>query len=79
MDLVVNLKTMQQPTILVTFFQTREYSHRTIGIELVQFFIVATSIVFIIIVINCQLAFKLDHQILSRQSSNFSFFQILLA
>ena len=64
MGLVVNLKTMQQPTILVTFFQTREYSHRTIGIELVQFFIVATSIVFIIIVINCQSAFKRDHQVL---------------
>ena len=64
MGLVVNLKTMQQPTILVTFFQIREYIHRTIGIELVYFFIIATSIVFIIIVINCQLAFKLDHQVL---------------
>ena len=35
MGLVVNLKTMQRPAMLVTFFQIREYSHRTIGIELV--------------------------------------------
>ena len=34
MGLVVNFKTMQQPTILVTFFQIREYSQRTIGVEL---------------------------------------------
>ena len=33
--LVVNLKAMQLPTILVTFFQIREYIHTTIGIELV--------------------------------------------
>ena len=62
MGLVVNFQTMQQPTILVTFFQIREYSqdyrHRASLI-----FIIATSIVFIIIVINCQLAFKLDHQV----------------
>ena len=56
MGLVVNLKAMQQPTIL---------------------FIIATSIVFIIIVINCQLAFKLDHQVLGRQSSNLSFLNFL--
>ena len=35
MGLVVNLKTMQKPTILVTFSQIREYSHRTTAIELV--------------------------------------------
>ena len=34
MGLVINFKTMQQPTILVTFFQMREYSQRTIGVEL---------------------------------------------
>ena len=28
---LLNLKTMQQPTILVTFFQIWDYSHRTIG------------------------------------------------
>ena len=60
MGLVVNFKTMQQPTNLMTFFQIIV---RTIGIELVYFFILATSIVFIIIVINSQLAFKLDHQV----------------
>ena len=63
MDLVVNFKTMQQPTLLVTFFKIREYSqdyrHRASLI-----FTIATSIVFIIIVINCQLAFKLDYQVL---------------
>ena len=52
MGLVVNFQTMQQPTILVTFFQIREYSqdyeHRASLI-----FIRTTSIVFIIIVINC--------------------------
>ena len=64
MSLVVNLKTMQQATILVTYFQIREYRHKFIGIELAQFFIIATSIVFIIIVFNCQLAFKIDHQVL---------------
>ena len=65
MGLVVNLKTMQQPTILVTiFFQIREYSHRTKGIELVYSFIIVTSIDFIVIVINCQLDSKLDHQVL---------------
>ena len=55
MGLVVNFKTMQQPTILVTFFQIRE------------FFIIATSIgfKFIIIVINCQTGFKLDYQVLA--------------
>ena len=59
MGLVVNFKTMQQPTILVTFFQMREYSQRTIGVELASwlasliFFIIATSIAFIIIAINC--------------------------
>ena len=67
MGLVVNFKTKQQPTNLVTFFKS-ESIVRTIGIELVQFFIIATSIVFIIIVfiiivINSQLAFKLDHQV----------------
>ena len=53
MGLVVNFKTMQQPTILVTFFQIREYSQDDMH-----------SVVIIIIVFNCQLAFKLDHQVL---------------
>ena len=52
MGLVVNFKTMQQPTILVTFFQIREYSQDY------------RHSVIIIIVFNCQLAFKLDHQVL---------------
>ena len=60
MGLVVNFKTMQQPLNLMTFFQIIV---RAIGIELVYFFILATSIVFNIIVINSQLDFKLDHQV----------------
>ena len=39
-------------------------SHRSIGIEFVQFFIIASSIVSIIIAIYCEVAFKLDHQVL---------------
>ena len=68
MGLVVNCKTVQQPTILVTFFQITESivrtRHRGRGIEIVKVFIIATSIVFIILVINCQLAFKFDNQVL---------------
>ena len=68
MGLVVNSETKQQPTILVTFFQITEIivrtTHKGIGIEKVYVFIIATSIVFIFFVINCQLAFKLDHQVL---------------
>ena len=45
MGLVINFKKIEQPTILVIFFEIRGY----------------TSIVFIIIVINCQLAFNLDN------------------
>ena len=78
MSLVVNLKTMEQSTILVIFFQITEYSLRTIGIELVYFFIIATRIVFIIIVINCQLAsFDFYYQVLGRQSSNLPFLNSL--
>ena len=66
MGFVVNFKTMQHPTILMTFFQIREYNqdyrHRASLI-----FIIVTSIVFIIIVINCHLAFKLDHQVLQTE------------
>ena len=50
---------------LVTFLQIRDI---LIGLQAQSqsnFFIIATSIiVFIIIVINCHLAFKLDHQVL---------------
>ena len=60
MGLVVNFKTMQQLTILVTFFQIN-YRHRAS----LFFFIIATSIVSIIIIINWQLAFKLDYQVLA--------------
>ena len=63
MGLVVNFKTMQQPTNLVTFFQIREYSRDYRHRELVYFFIIAACIVFIIIVINSQLAFKFDRQV----------------
>ena len=63
MGSVVNFKTMQQPTILVNFFKS-ESIVRTIGIELGKLFIMATSIVFVIIVINCQLVFKIDLQVL---------------
>ena len=59
---MVNFKTMQQPTFLVTFFKS-ESIVRTIDIALVKFFIIATSIVFINIVIKCRLTFKLDHQV----------------
>ena len=36
-------------------------SHRSIGIEFVQFLIIASSLVSIIIAIYCEVAFKLDH------------------
>ena len=65
MGLVVNFKTMQQPTSDLS--SSQRYTHRTIGIARASliFFIIGTSIiVFIIIVINCHLAFKLDHQVL---------------
>ena len=87
MGLVVNFKTIQQPTILVTFFQVRldqlksdQTSSMTIVLTILSrvqsglqaqsqsnFFIIATTIVFIIIVINCQLAFKFDHQVLQTE------------
>ena len=52
MGLVVNFKTMQQPTILVTFFQIREYSQEyPIGIELVELFIIAISIFLLLLLI----------------------------
>ena len=35
MGLVGKLETMQQLTIIVTFFKSKEYSHRSVGIELV--------------------------------------------
>ena len=35
MGLVVKLQTMQQLTILVNFFKSHEYSHMSIGLELV--------------------------------------------
>ena len=63
MGLVVNFKTMQQPTILVIFFQIREYSQDYRNRASLIFYSY-TNIAFIIIVINCQLAFKLDHQVL---------------
>ena len=62
MGLVVYFKTMQQPTNLVTFFQIREYSqdyrHRASLI-----FYYSYQYCFIIIVINSQLVFKVDHQV----------------
>ena len=61
MGLVVNFKTVQQPTNLVTFFQIREYSQEYRHRASLFFFVLATSIVFIIYAINSQLAFKLDH------------------
>ena len=74
MGLVVNSKLIQQPTILVAFFQITEIIVRTrhIDIDIEIFiifsfsgiFIIATSIVFIFIVINWKLAFKLDYQVL---------------
>ena len=53
MGLVVKLQTMQQLTILVTFFKSEEHSYC---------FIAWSSINFIIIVINCLVTSKLDHQ-----------------
>ena len=35
MALVVKLQTVQQLAILVTLFKSEEYSHRSVGIELV--------------------------------------------
>ena len=35
MGLVGKLETMQQLTVIVTFSQSKEYSHRSVGIELV--------------------------------------------
>ena len=64
MGLVVNFKTMQQPTILETFFQIREYSQGYRYKPSLIFYYTYQYIIFIIIVINCQLAFKLDHQVL---------------
>ena len=42
-------------------YQKSIASHRSIGIEFVQFLIIASSIVSIIIAIYCELAFKLDY------------------
>ena len=55
MGLAVKLQTMQQLTILPTFFQIRR-----VHIELIFSY---NSIVFIIIVIDCQAAFKFDCQV----------------
>ena len=68
MDLVIKFRTMQQPSSDLS--SNQRYIHRTIGIES-NFFIVATSITVFAIIINCHLAFKLDHQVL-RQCSNLS-------
>ena len=64
MGLVVNFKTMQQPTILVTFFQIREYSQDYRHRASLIFYYSYQYCFIIIVVINCQLAFKLDHQVL---------------
>ena len=56
MDLVIRLQIMQQLTTLVIFFKSEEYRA-----SLIFYY---SSVVFIIIVINCQAAFKLNHQIL---------------
>ena len=39
MGLVVKLQTTQQLTILVTLFKSEEYSHSSVGIELIYFFL----------------------------------------
>ena len=64
MALVVNFKTMHQPTILVTFFQIRGYSQDYGHRASLIFYYSYQYIFFIIIVTNCQLAFKLDHHVL---------------
>ena len=56
-DLVANLKILQQQTILVTIFQIREYSHSTIGIVLVQLFLLS------LLLIASYLAFELYNQV----------------
>ena len=64
MGLIFKFHTMQQ---LANHFsdlfsnQKSIASHRSIGIEFVQFLIIASSIVSIIIAIYCEVAFKLDH------------------
>ena len=51
MGLVVKLQTMHKLTILVTFFKSEEYSHRSIGIELVQFSIIAVLFLLLLLLI----------------------------
>ena len=77
MGLVVNFKTMQQPTILVTFFQIREYSqdyrHRT---SLV-FYQLQLPVLFLLLLLL--IASQLSNLIIKyyRQSSNLSFLNSL--
>ena len=76
MGLLVNFKTMQQPTILVTFFQIREYNQDYRHRASLIFYYSYQHTVFIIFVINCQLAFKLDHQILQQTEQQLIIFKL---
>ena len=66
MGLVAKLQIMQQPTTLVTFCQIRRVQLQEYRLRVS---IIASSIVFIIIAINCEVAFKLDHQVLQTEQA----------
>ena len=76
MHLLVKLQIMQHLTTLVTFSKSEEFSHRSIGIELVQFSIIAIYCLLLLLLIARQLLNMIIRY--QKHSSQFSFSQILL-
>ena len=77
MGLVVKLQTTQQLTILVTLFKSEEYSHSSVGIELIYFFLSQLAISNLLLLLS--ISWQLSNLIIrcQRQISNFPFLNSL--